>query len=164
MDIKTLQLLDYISTRLSNIEKNIKSLDEKVEMSLAISRNHLIRMKKDEVLDEELNLMGCPYNDLSPAKAYSIYQNKNIDFHFLDVSLVDYSCSKRPEKILHIPLEELALKAPQTLNRTTPILIISEDGLRSIQACELLIKKGFYNVNNVSGGYLFWPDKGALNP
>jgi rhodanese-related sulfurtransferase len=36
-------------------------------------------------------------------------------------------------------------------------MIISENGLRSIQACELLIKKGFFNINNISGGHEFWP-------
>ena len=40
--------------------------------------------------------------------------------------------------------------------RTTPILIISEDGTKSILACEFLVKRGFYNCNNISGGYKYW--------
>ena len=55
------------------------------------------------------------------------------------------------------PLEELNMRYAEIPNRTTPILVISEVGLRSIKASELLVKKGFYNVNNVSGGYRYWP-------
>ncbi len=162
MDLKAFQLLDYISNRLSNIEKNIQRIDEKLEMSLAIQRNHLIRIKNGEFVDDSMILMGRPYNDLAPQQAYEIYKNKNIDFIFLDVSRREYLTDKRPEEIIHIPLEELAGRAPELLSRTTPILIISEDGLRSIQACELMVKKGFFNVNNISGGYLFWPKKAEL--
>lgn len=163
MDLKAFQLLDYISNRLTNIEKNIQRIDEKLEMSLAIQRNHLIRVKNGEFVDDAMILMGRPYNDLSPAQAYEIYKNKNIDFIFLDVSRREYLTDKRPEEIIHLPLEELVTRAAELLSRTTPILIISEDGLRSIQACELMVKKGFFNVNNVSGGYLFWPKKAELS-
>lgn len=163
MDLKAFQLLDYISNRLTNIEKNIQRIDEKLEMSLAIQRNHLIRVKNGEFVDDAMILMGRPYNDLSPAQAYEIYKNKNIDFIFLDVSRREYLTDKRPEEVIHLPLEELATRAAELLSRTTPILIISEDGLRSIQACELMVKKGFFNVNNVSGGYIFWPKKAELS-
>ena len=162
MDLKAFQLLDFISNRLSNIEKNIQRIDEKLEMSLSIQRNHLIRVKNGEFIDDSMILMGRPYNDLTPEKAYSVYKNKNVDFIFLDVSVPDFVTEKRPEEVVRIPLEDLARRAGELLSKTIPILIISEDGLRSIQACELLVKKGYFNVNNVSGGYAFWPKKSAL--
>ena len=56
-------------------------------------------------------------------------------------------------------MEELYVRFSEIPNKTVPILVISENGLRSIQACEILIKKGFFNINNVSGGYEFWPGK-----
>ena len=43
-------------------------------------------------------------------------------------------------------------------------MIISENGLRSIQACEMLVKKGFFNINNISGGYEFWPGNEKNKP
>lgn len=46
MDLKAFQLLDYISNRLTNIEKNIQRIDEKLEMSLAISTQPFNQSKK----------------------------------------------------------------------------------------------------------------------
>ncbi len=80
-----------------------------------------------------------------------------MDFIILDVTKADYSPAARLKGIIKIPLEELASRYAEIQNKTTPILIISECGLRSIKACELLVKKGFFNVNNISGGYKFWP-------
>jgi rhodanese-related sulfurtransferase len=37
------------------------------------------------------------------------------------------------------------------------VLVISENGTTSILACEFLNQMGFYNINNISGGYKFWP-------
>ncbi len=66
MDIKVYQMLEFINTRLSNIERRINMLDEKMEFSLAIQRNHLVRIKNGEDIDDSVVLMSLPYNDLTP--------------------------------------------------------------------------------------------------
>lgn len=157
MDLKMFQMLEFMNNRLSNIEKNISRIDEKLEFSLSLQRNHLIRIKNGEYIDDSNILMGKPYNDLSPQRAFEIFQNPNLDFLILDVSKADYKPMKKLEGSVKIPLEELATRYPEISSKTTPILVFSEQGLRSIQACELLIKKGFFNLNNVSGGHRFWP-------
>ncbi|WP_372651199.1 rhodanese-like domain-containing protein [Halobacteriovorax sp.] len=157
MDLKMFQMLEFMNNRLSNIEKNISRIDEKLEFSLSLQRNHLIRIKNGEFIDDSNILMGKPYNDLSPQRAFEIFQNPNLDFLILDVSKADYQSKKKLEGSVKIPLEELATRYPEINSKTTPILVFSEQGLRSIQACELLIKKGFFNLNNVSGGHRFWP-------
>lgn len=158
MDLKIFQMLEFINSRLSNIEKNISRMDEKLDFSIMLQRNHLVRVKNGEEIDDNMILMGRPYNDLSPQKAWSIYNNNNLDFIILDVSLKsEYKNYKRIESSLMIPLEELNIRFVEIPSKTIPILIISENGLRSIQACELLIKKGFFNINNVSGGHDYWP-------
>ena len=156
MDLKIFQLFDFINNRLANIEKNISRIDEKLDFSVQLQRNHLIRVKNGEMIDDNMILMGLPYNDLSPNRAYEIYQDPDMDFLILDVSSLGAKI-KRFDEAIHIPLEELKNRYMELQNKTTPILVISEQGLKSIQACEFLVKKGFFNINNISGGYKFWP-------
>jgi rhodanese-related sulfurtransferase len=158
MDLKIFQMLEFINSRLGNIEKNITRMDEKLDFSIILQRNHLVRVKNGEDIDDNMILMGRPYNDLSPQRAWAIYNNPNLDFILLDVSHKTevQTLTKIPEALC-IPLEELHVRFVEIPSKTTPILIISENGLRSIQACEALIKKGFFNVNNISGGHEFWP-------
>jgi rhodanese-related sulfurtransferase len=159
MDLKSFQMLEFINSRLSNIEKNIARIDEKLDFSITLQRNHLVRVKNGEEIDDSMILMGRPYNDISPQKAWSIYNNPNIDFFVLDVTSKVFDKYQRLQEALHIPIEELHIRFTEIPSKTTPILVISENGLRSIQACELLVKKGFFNINNISGGYEYWPGK-----
>lgn len=156
MDLKIFQMLEFINSRLSNIEKNISRIDEKLDFSITLQRNHLVRVKNGEEIDDNMILMGRPYNDLSPQKAWNVFNNPNIDFYVLDVTLKSFQ-GIRLEGAIHIPLEELNMRFVEVPSKTVPIMIISENGLRSIQACEMLVKKGFFNINNISGGYDFWP-------
>ena len=158
MDLKSFQMLEFINSRLNNIEKNIARIDEKLDFSITLQRNHLVRVKNGEELDDSMILMGRPYNDITPQRAWSIYNNPNIDFFVLDVTSKSFT-GKRLEEALHIPIEELHIRFSEIPSKTVPILVISENGLRSISACEILVKKGFFNINNVSGGYEFWPGK-----
>ncbi|NOT79655.1 MAG: rhodanese-like domain-containing protein [Bacteriovoracaceae bacterium] len=158
MDLKSFQMLEFINSRLNNIEKNIARIDEKLDFSITLQRNHLVRVKNGEEIDDSMILMGRPYNDISPQKAWSIYNNPNLDFFVIDVSAKNYKGPRLAEAI-QIPIEELHVRFTEIPSKTTPLLIISENGLRSIQACELLVKKGFFNINNISGGHEFWPGK-----
>ncbi|WP_127716614.1 rhodanese-like domain-containing protein [Halobacteriovorax sp. HLS] len=158
MDLKLFQMLEFMNNRLSNIEKNISRIDEKLEFSLSLQRNHLIRVKNGEYIDDSNILMGRPYNDLSPQKALEIYNNPDLDYIILDVSNESYQAPIKLDGCIKISLEDLNTRYAELQSKTTPILIFSEQGLRSIQACEMLIKKGFFNLNNVSGGYRFWPN------
>lgn len=164
MELKMYQMLEFMSSRLSNIEKNIIRIDEKLEFSLSLQRNHLIRVKNGEYIDDSNILMGCPYNDLSPQKALGIYNNPDLDYIILDVSKPDYQVPLKLDGAIRIPLEDLNTRYAEIQSKTTPILVFSEQGLRSIQACELLIKKGFFNLNNVSGGHRFWPSLDSSGP
>jgi len=161
MDIKIFQMLEFMNSRLSNIEKNIARMEEKLDFSIMIQRNHLIRIKNGEEIDDQMIIMGRPYNDLSPHRAFQIYNNPNLDFILLDVSHRTYSAPVQINGVVKIPLEELNMRFVEIQSKTLPILIMSENGLRSIQAAELLIKKGFFNINNISGGYEYWPGKMA---
>jgi len=158
VDLKSFQILEFINSRLNNIEKTISRIDERLDFSITLQRNHLVRVKNGEEIDDSMILMGRPYNDISPQRAWSIYNNPNIDFFVLDVTSRTFKGTRLDEAV-HIPIEELHIRFSEIPSKTVPILVVSENGLRSIQACELLVKKGFFNINNVSGGYEFWPGK-----
>jgi rhodanese-related sulfurtransferase len=159
IELKILTLLESLDQRLTNIEKNINRLDEKLDFSISLQRNHLIRVKNGQDIDDSMILYGRPYNDLTPQRAFEIYNDPNKDFVLIDVSHQGTPPNDLLPGSLHFPLEELNNRCHEILNKTIPILVISERGLRSIQACELLIKKGFFNLNNISGGHEFWPAK-----
>lgn len=156
MDIKFYQMIEFLNSRLTNIERNIEKLDEKITYAVTLQKNHLIRVKNGENISDRMILESMPYNDLSPQQAFEIYNDRELDFFILDVSKESYH-SPKLDGAIKIPLEDLNMRYAEIPNRTTPILIISEKGLRSIQACEMLVKKGFYNINNVSGGHHYWP-------
>lgn len=161
MDLKLFQMLEFMNTRLSNIEKNINRMEEKLDFSIMLQRNHLIRIKNGEEIDDQTILLGRPYNDLSPHRAFQIYSNPNLDYILLDVTEKTYQTPLQLNGVIRIPLEDLNYRFAELHSKTLPLLIISENGLRSIQAAELLVKKGFFNINNISGGYEFWPGKVA---
>ena len=152
-------MLEFINNRLTNIEKNITRIDEKLEFSIQLQRNHLIRVKNGEDLDDNTVLYGRPYNDLTPHQALEIYNDRDADFILVDVSERNYNPARQLDGVIRIPLEELNWRYVEISSRTLPILLISEKGLRSIQASELLVKKGFFNINNISGGHQFWPEE-----
>jgi len=156
MGLNILQTLEFINNRLSNIENNISRIEDKLDFSIQLQRNHLIRIKNGEEIDDNMVLLGRPYNDLNPSEAYRIYSDTDKDFILVDVCSRDYE-GKQIEGAIRIPLEELGRRYTEIQSRTLPILLISEQGLRSIQAAELLVKKGFFNINNISGGNRFWP-------
>lgn len=152
-------MLEFMNSRLSNIEKNINRMEEKLDFSIMLQRNHLIRVKNGEEIDDQTILLGRPYNDLSPHRAFQIYSNPNLDYILLDVSEKTYQAPIQLNGVIRIPLEDLNFRFVELQSKTLPLLIISENGLRSIQASELLVKKGFFNINNISGGYEFWPGR-----
>ena len=43
MDLKIFQMLEFINSRLNNIEKNITRMDEKLDFSITLQRNHLVQ-------------------------------------------------------------------------------------------------------------------------
>lgn len=151
-------IINTLTGRVARLEENMLKLQEKLDESLAIQRNHLVRLKNNEEVSDSFLSTGHSYADLSPEKAYRIYSDENKDFILLDVSHRDYQAPCHLAEAIKISLEELDVRYKELIQKNTPILIISEEGLRSILACEFLSQKGYYNTNNISGGYRYWPD------
>lgn len=153
---KLFDQLQIFEDKISYLEDRILHLEERINFLTQIERNHLIRVKNKEEVSDDFILQGRTYQDLSPEKAWRLYCNKELDFIFLDVTSKDFKRTREIPEAIHIPWEELSDRFSEIHSRTTPIIIISEDGTNSILACEFLVKRGFYNCNNVSGGYKHW--------
>lgn len=148
--------LDFFEKEVSRLEGRIFELENRMHKMLEIERNHLIRVKNGEEVPDEFVQNGRAYLDLSPDKAWRLYKNPDFDFILIDVTPSDYTGHKRLPEALHIPWEDFQDRFMEIHSRTTPLMIISEDGATSVLACEFLVKRGYYNCNNVSGGYKFW--------
>lgn len=146
-----------VEEKIAKLESTIVSLQEQLNEMVQIQRSHLIRVKNNEFVSDDTIFYGLPYADLSPYRAYVTYSRKDFNFIFLDVSDSEFSPSLNFEDVLKIPLENLAESCDEFLNKKVPIMVISEDGTKSIKACEILAARGYYNISNVSGGYKFWP-------
>jgi rhodanese-related sulfurtransferase len=148
--------LDHFEQEIGRLEGRILELETRMHKMLEIERNHLIRIKNGEEIPDEFVQNGRAYLDLSPDKAWRLYRNPDFDFILIDVTPKDYEGHKRLPEALHIPWEDFSDRFMEIQSRTTPILIISEDGATSVLACEFLVKRGYYNCNNISGGYKHW--------
>ncbi|MFP5385825.1 MAG: rhodanese-like domain-containing protein [Bacteriovoracia bacterium] len=148
--------LQHFENQIARLEEKVLQLNQKIEQLVQIERNHLIRVKNHEELSDDFIEHGRKYQDLSPEKAWKLYCNKDFDFILLDVSSKNYEPMRKIPEALHIPWEELPERFYEISSKTTPILVICEDGTSSILACEFMVKRGFFNCSNISGGYKHW--------
>jgi rhodanese-related sulfurtransferase len=138
------------------LEGRILELETRIHKLLEIERNHMVRIKNGEEISDDFIQNGRTYLDLSPEKAFRLYRNPDFDFILIDVTAKDFEAQHRLPEALHIPWEDFSERFLEIQTRTTPLLIISEDGTNSVLACEYLVKRGYFNCNNISGGYKFW--------
>lgn len=151
--------INELEMRLNRLEVRLEQFNEKIEESLEVIQSQMVRIKNGERLPDDFVQNRRRYNDLSPEKAHNLYQEEDTDFMLLDVSAEGFQAQSELPEAVKIPLEELAYRLQEVGNKTANLLIISEDGTRSILACELLNKLGYFNINNISGGYKYWPQE-----
>ena len=149
--------VDCLNRRLSSIEKRLEETQKQIETKLRTLQGTLLRIKNGEKVSDDFVLNSRSYQDLPPEKAFEIYQKMDRDFLLLDVSSAAFHPEEELPEAVKIPLEQLGIRYNEINNKATSIMVISEKGVRSIIACELLASRGYCNLNNVSGGYKFWP-------
>ena len=148
--------VEELELRVSNLESLIFTLKKKLHDLEQQNRSSTLRLNNQEKLSVDFITTNSRYQDLSPEKAFEFYNNKDRNFILLDVSSKDFKPIADFPEVLNIPLEYLADSLVKIPNQASSILIISEDGIKSILACEYLSKAGYYNLNNISGGYKYW--------
>lgn len=148
--------LEMFEKDIARLEGKILQLEDRITRLMEIERNHLIRIKNKEEVSDEFIMNGRTYLDLSPEKAWRLYKNPDFDFILIDVTAKDYADHARLPEAIHIPWEDFHERFMEINSHATPLFIISEDGTNSVLACEFLVKRGYFNCNNISGGYKFW--------
>ncbi len=159
MNLKHTNVFSQLQTfekEIARLEGRILELETSINKLIEIERNHLIRLKNGEQLSDDFVQNGRAYLDLSPDKAFKMYRNPNFDFILIDVTSIDFEDTSRLPEAIHIPWEDFSDRFIEIQTKTTPLFIISEDGTTSVLACEFLVKHGYFNCNNISGGYKFW--------
>jgi rhodanese-related sulfurtransferase len=146
-----------LKKRVRFLEDELDNLKNEIRKSLQIKSYHLMRIKNGEELSDEFILGSLPYLDLSPEKAFELYNDEDRDFILLDVSDASHKPQEEFPEVRKIPYNLIEMNLSQLSNRSTTIFVISEDGIKSILACKKLNKLGFYNLSNISGGYAYWP-------
>ncbi len=148
--------LHIFEAQIGRLEERILELELRIDQMIQVERNHLVRLKNHEEISDEFIQHGRKYQDLSPEKAWKFYCNKNYDFIMIDVTEESYKPLSVIPEAHKIPWSEFQKRFFEIQSKTTPIVIISEDGTNSLLACEFLVKRGYFNCNNVSGGYKHW--------
>lgn len=148
--------IQAFEANIGRLEERCLQLEQKIDQLIQVERNHLIRIKNHEEISDEFINTGRKYLDLSPEKAWKLYCDKDFDYILLDVSSKEFKPSVPLMESIHIPWEEFHDRFIEITARTTPIFIISEDGTKSVLACEFLVSRGYFNCNNISGGYKLW--------
>jgi len=60
---------------------------------------------------------------------------------------------------IHIPLTSLDKSMKKLeLYKTDDVIVVCQTGMRSASACDKLIKEGFENISNMSGGMQSWEE------
>ncbi len=148
--------LQAFEAQIGHLEERILQLESRIEQMIQVERNHLVRVKNKEEVSDEFIQHGRKYQDLSPEKAWKLYSNKDYDFILIDVTEKNYKPLSVIPEAQRIPWPEFSERFFEIQSKTTPIIIISEDGTNSVLACEFLVSRGYFNCNNVSGGYKHW--------
>lgn len=150
------QQLQVFEAEINRLENRVMDLETKILEMIKLDRTHLIRVKNKEEISDDFIISGKTYQDLSPDKAWKLYQNMDFSFMLIDVSAFDFEPPHRLAEAIKMPWEDFSMRSLEIQSRSMPIFVISEDGVKSILACEFLVKRGFYNCSNLSGGYAYW--------
>jgi len=148
--------ITFLENKLKFIEKKLVDIEENVELKNNLIKSNLIRIKNNEYVSSNIILSDLTYNDIDPEKAYKELIKPLCSHIVIDVSEEGHKEISIPNSI-HIPLESLNERSKELVSKNSHYLIISEKGLRSILACEVLSELGFSNITNISGGHLYWP-------
>ncbi|MCU0378725.1 MAG: hypothetical protein MUC78_10755 [Bacteroidales bacterium] len=97
--------------------------------------------------------------NLTPREAYAeATEGGAIIVDVREERLTGYKCFKVP-KVIYIP-KSCITSQYSTLPEEFPLILADSVGLRSQEAMEFLISKGFKNIANLAGGIVEWEHDG----
>lgn len=158
MDLKFFDNIHALEIKVAKLEQQLQLASEKHQHELNLLKRQIVLSKQGAPILDWAIISSYPYIDLSPQQAYEQYMNPNVIYQVLDVTSDNYHSEVEFDNYIKIPFHQLEEKIDEIKFSKGILLVISEDGLNSIRACEKLAKFGVYNCFNVSGGYEYWPE------
>ena len=139
------------------LEEQVYFLENELKVTKLVTSANLIRLKNKYFINDKAISNFNPYIDISAFQAYEIYHSNEHEFLLVDVENEEYDRPVTLDNTLKIPLDDLDHKIHEITSKSIPLFIISKDGIKSIDACEMLTGYGHFNCYNISGGYEKWP-------
>lgn len=153
-----------MNQRIEELENKVYELEKSIESDKRTMFSKLLRIKNGDQLPNSFIISQMGYQDLSPTKAFKLYNQHDKNFVVLDVSAKGFNTDHQLHEAIKIQVEDLEYQIQfEVPSQTTPIFVISEDGVQSVLACQILFEMGYLNINNISGGYKFWPEKPVIH-
>lgn len=152
-----------LEDKIASLEDLVLTLTNRVQQLEHNAASWAIRLNQNEKLSNDFILKSHRYQDLSPEQAFDFYIDKNKNFVVVDVSKEGFKPVADLPEAMKFDLNQLEMILSSVPNKATGILVICENGVNSILACEKLSKLGYLNLNNVSGGYKYWIGHNNLN-
>ena len=98
------------------------------------------------------------YKDISVADTKAMIES-NPSLLILDVRTAQEYTQEHLNAAINIPLSDLSSRTGE-LEKNRQVLVYCQSGSRSAQASDILVKAGFTNVYNMSGGMTSWINAG----
>jgi rhodanese-related sulfurtransferase len=155
MNLLTSPLIENLKEKVEQLDLQLKSLERKVIESEKIQRGQILALYNGDKISLCTMSGMAKYCDLTPTQARKKIDDSTSNHIVLDVSDQSFSTPKRPKEAIHIPLAELSNNLDKITSKSTTIIVVSEDGIKSIAACEYLFSQNFLSLKNVSGGYQY---------
>lgn len=149
--------IDLLNQKIDSLVDEISSLKAEIKSKDQLFKTYFSRLASNELISCNSIDFEMGYFDLTPTDAFKNYSKKDYNFVMIDVSEKNFMSVTSIDESVKVELEFLEMKISDIASKATPIYVISENGTRSILACELLYSLGFKNINNISGGHKFWP-------
>ncbi|MBM4108883.1 MAG: sulfurtransferase [Phycisphaerae bacterium] len=102
---------------------------------------------------------GYPFRpdlELTPAQASTLLGARPPRLLLLDCRTAAEWAVARIDGSLHVPLEDLAIRADEIGSSAVPIAVICHHGVRSLRAVAVLRGHGFGDARSVAGGIDAW--------
>ncbi|MDA8792794.1 rhodanese-like domain-containing protein [Bacteriovoracaceae bacterium] len=148
--------INILEQTIQTLETKISRLDRNLKHNVFKMKSNLINFMQTDSLNIESIFKEYNYIDLAPNTFHNITKSEH-PFLILDVSKESSEKAEqfKNQNYYHIPFDQIKDKHGLLPSKIYPTIIISQDGTKSILACEELYKLGFYAIFNVSGGYNF---------
>jgi rhodanese-related sulfurtransferase len=153
MNLNFLTTIKDLNKRIDGLEKKVDYLENSLSSESHLISSFFLRLITQSPLTEHMILSKRPYFDLNPKDALNLIAQDNLAYQLIDVSDKAFIPPSQYKKRIHIPLSELGGHLDQLPPKKMPLLIICEDGTKSILACEILAKLGYFHISNISGGF-----------